>query len=70
MAGAMNLARNLARNPPSPRALGRAPSAAKSGLPLDRAYASAGAAMVATLLDADTAEGIDAFLDKRPPHWS
>lgn len=69
-ATAMDLARKLAQKLPSALALGKAAFAAQSGLPLDQAYASAGAAMVANLLDADTAEGIDAFLDKRPPHWS
>lgn len=40
------------------------------GLPLDRAYAQAGAAMVENTLYRDTAEGIAAFLEKRKPDWS
>jgi enoyl-CoA hydratase/carnithine racemase len=38
-------------------------------LPLDDAYALTGAVMVDNMLDDDTAEGIGAFLDKRPPNW-
>ena len=33
------------------------------------AYVSAGAAMVSNLLEPDAAEGMDAFLGKRPPRW-
>ncbi|MGR3486165.1 MAG: enoyl-CoA hydratase [Paracoccaceae bacterium] len=34
------------------------------------AYVLAGEAMVANMLEADTDEGIDAFLARRPPNWS
>ncbi len=40
------------------------------GLPLDQAYARTGAVMVENLLWRDTAEGIQAFLDKRKPDWA
>jgi len=33
------------------------------------AYETAGEAMACNLLDPDAAEGIDAFLGKRPPAW-
>jgi enoyl-CoA hydratase/carnithine racemase len=33
------------------------------------AYATAGEAMACNLLEPDAAEGIDAFLGKRPPVW-
>ena len=36
----------------------------------DAAYAFTGAAMVENMLHRDTAEGIAAFLDKRPPDWT
>lgn len=36
---------------------------------LDDAYAYASEVMTANMLAADAAEGIDAFLCKRPPHW-
>lgn len=39
-------------------------------LGLEAAYALAGEAMVANMLEADTAEGVCAFLDKRKPAWA
>ena len=39
-------------------------------MPLDAAYAYTGEVMVENMLDADTREGIDAFIEKRPPDWS
>lgn len=39
-------------------------------LPLDKAYEMTGAVMVENMLDDGTAEGIAAFLEKRPPSWS
>lgn len=38
-------------------------------MPAADAYRFTGAAMVSNMLDADTAEGIAAFLEKRPPGW-
>ena len=38
-------------------------------MPLDQAYAYTGQVMVENMLDSDTAEGISAFLEKRPPRW-
>jgi len=38
-------------------------------LGLDAAYAHTGAVMVDNMLDRDTDEGINAFLQKRPPEW-
>jgi enoyl-CoA hydratase/carnithine racemase len=38
-------------------------------MPLDDAYALAARAMVENLLHPDSAEGVAAFLDKRPPRW-
>lgn len=38
-------------------------------LPVDAAYAHTGAVMVQNMLHRDTAEGIDAFLEKRDPDW-
>jgi 1,4-dihydroxy-2-naphthoyl-CoA synthase len=35
-----------------------------------QAYAFAGDVMVQNMLRGDTKEGIDAFLEKRPPDWS
>ncbi len=39
-------------------------------MPLDQAYAYTGEVMVENMLYRDTAEGIAAFLEKRPPDWS
>lgn len=38
-------------------------------MPLDEAYAYTGAVMAENMLYRDTAEGISAFIDKRPPNW-
>ena len=42
---------------------------AQAGLPPDRAYALCGEAMVQNMLRPDTAEGIQAFIEKRKPDW-
>jgi enoyl-CoA hydratase/carnithine racemase len=39
-------------------------------LPLDAAYALAGEVMAENMLLGDTAEGITAFIEKRPPVWA
>ncbi len=39
-------------------------------MPLDAAYDFTQAEMVANMLEAETAEGVAAFLEKRPPAWS
>ena len=49
--------------------LGKAAFRAQAGLGLAEAYAVAGAAMVQNALMEDTAEGIAAFLERRPPGW-
>jgi len=66
----MALAQNLAQKLPAALSIGKAAFAAQTGLPLDQAYAAAGAAMVDNLLDASTSEGISAFLEKRAPNWA
>jgi enoyl-CoA hydratase/carnithine racemase len=38
-------------------------------IPIGAAYSRAGTAMVCDVMGADAAEGIDAFLGKRPPVW-
>ena len=60
------LATSLAQKLPAALALGKRAAA----LPLKAAYDTATAAMVENLLAPDTAEGIQAFLDKRPPTWA
>lgn len=39
-------------------------------MPLDQAYAYTGDVMVKNMLHRDTAEGIAAFIEKRPPNWT
>ncbi len=39
-------------------------------MPLPEAYAYTGGVMVENMLHRDTAEGISAFLEKRPPEWT
>jgi enoyl-CoA hydratase/carnithine racemase len=60
------LARSIAAKDPAAIRLGKAAFRAQMGLPLDRAYAQAGAVMVENALLPDTAAGIQAFLDRRP----
>ena len=38
-------------------------------MPLDQAYDYASQVMVENMLEKDAKEGIDAFLEKRTPHW-
>lgn len=38
-------------------------------MPLDQAYAHTGRVIAENMLHPDTAEGIQAFLEKRPPNW-
>lgn len=37
--------------------------------PLEGAYATTNESMASSMLEPDAAEGIDAFIEKRPPHW-
>ena len=50
--------------------IGKGAFYAQAELPVEDAYALARDAMVANLAEADTAEGIQAFLEKRPPRWT
>ena len=48
---------------------GKAMLARQRALPLGQAYAYAGEVMAANMMAEDVAEGIDAFVAKRAPHW-
>ncbi|WP_422821892.1 enoyl-CoA hydratase [Vreelandella massiliensis] len=48
---------------------GKAMFARQLAMPLDEAYAFAGETMACNMLADDVAEGIDAFIQKRPPEW-
>ena len=64
------LADRVASKSPAALRFGKRAFHAQLLLPLDQAYALAGAVMVANMLTADAEEGIDAFLAKRPPKWT
>ncbi len=63
------LAETLASKLPAALRLGKRAFQAQLGLPLDQAYATVTPLMVDNTLAPDTAEGIQAFLDRRPPNW-
>ena len=63
------LAELIASKPPAAVAAGKAAFHAERGLSLADAYAHASEAMACGLEEPEAAEGIDAFLDKRPPVW-
>ena len=63
------LARSLAEKPREAVRAGKALFYRQLGRPPADAYVDAGAVMAANLSDRDAIEGIDAFLEKRPPRW-
>ncbi|HWJ60734.1 MAG TPA: enoyl-CoA hydratase [Acidimicrobiales bacterium] len=64
------LAELVASKPPATVALGKAAFWRLRSLPLDEAYADASDTMACNLEMDEAAEGISAFLEKRPPRWS
>ncbi len=63
------LATTIAGKSPAAVALGKRAFYAQVEQGLAGAYALAGETMTCNMLDPDAAEGIDAFLGKRPPRW-
>ena len=63
------LAAAIARKSAAAIALGKRAFYAQVEQGLSGAYAMAGETMACNMLDPDAAEGIDAFLGKRPPRW-
>ena len=63
------LADRIASRSPVALAIGKPGFARQAELGLDEAYAYAADLMTGNMLAADAAEGIDAFLQRRPPHW-
>ena len=64
------LADQIAAKPPTTVALGKAAFWRLRSLSLDEAYADASETMACNLEMDEAAEGIAAFLEKRPPRWS
>lgn len=69
-AAAMELAQTIAAKLPSAVRLGKRAFRQLQDRTLEAAYGEAAGIMCANLMDADTAEGIAAFLEKRPPSWA
>ena len=63
------LARQIASKSPLTLAMGKQAFYRQAELPLDEAYAYTRGVMVANLQARDAQEGINAFIDKRPPTW-
>jgi enoyl-CoA hydratase/carnithine racemase len=66
---AMTLAEKIAAKLDTAVAHGKGAFYQQMQLPTDQAYAFTGDVMVRNMLEADTREGIDAFLEKRAPDW-
>lgn len=66
----MQLAALIARKLPAAVRLGKRAFHAQRNLALTEAYAATGAVICENLMLPDTDEGIQAFLEKRPPNWS
>ena len=67
---ALTLARKIAAKLPVAIRHGKQAFRASVGLPLRDAYETAGQIMCANMMEPETAEGIQAFLEKRKPGWA
>ncbi len=65
----LDLARQIASKSPLTLAIGKEAFYRQLEMPLDEAYAYASQIMTTNMLARDAEEGIDAFLEKRPPVW-
>jgi enoyl-CoA hydratase/carnithine racemase len=63
------LARSISDKSPLTLAIGKEAFYRQAELPLAEAYAYASEVMTRNMLARDAEEGVDAFLQKRPPHW-
>ncbi len=69
-AATTELAETVAGKLASAVRIGKEAFYAQAQMPLDEAYRYTGDVMVTNMLDRDTEEGIQAFLEKRDPAWS
>lgn len=66
----MALARQIAEKLPEAVRLGKRAFHAQAGMTISDAYAATGRVICDNLMLPDTAEGLQAFLEKRPPNWA
>ncbi len=66
----MSLARQVAGKLGAAVRIGKGAFYRQLEMSLDEAYAFTGAAMVENMMEADTDEGITAFIEKRKPRWA
>jgi enoyl-CoA hydratase/carnithine racemase len=66
---ALEVARTIAAKSPAVVAIGKEAFYAQLELPVTDAYAYASEVMVRNMMHRDAAEGIGAFIEKRPPDW-
>ena len=66
----LEIAEKLAAKPPETVRLGKAMFYKQLEMPLSEAYSFAGDRMACNLMYDAALEGVDAFLEKRPPRWS
>ncbi len=66
----MALAGRIASKSPLTLAIGKEAFHRQLEMPLDAAYAYASRVMAENMMARDAEEGIDAFLEKRPPRWT
>lgn len=69
MAEAVAMAEKIAEKSSTTIAIGKATFYRQVEEPLGKAYDTAAEAMAANMMVADAEEGLDAFMEKREPHW-
>ncbi|HTN11723.1 MAG TPA: enoyl-CoA hydratase-related protein, partial [Acetobacteraceae bacterium] len=69
-AATTELAETIAAKSPLTLAIGKEAFYRQAEMPLDEAYRYASDVMTRNMLARDAGEGIDAFLQKRPPVWT